>query len=72
VLVLATYRDEARLLAPLAQMLGELARVGVPRIMWNGLTLDSTAHLLARPPLDALRHASYDRSTREPAATRFL
>ena len=29
-------------------MLGELARLGVPRIMLNGLTLDGTAQLLAR------------------------
>lgn len=46
-LVLATYRD-GEVAAPLAQMVGELARLGVPRIMLNGLTLDGTARLLAR------------------------
>lgn len=46
-LVVATYRDE-EVATPLAQMLGELARLGVTRIALNGLTLDGTARLLAR------------------------
>jgi predicted ATPase len=46
-LVLATYRD-GEVAAPLAQMLAELARLGVPRIVLNGLTLDGTGRLLAR------------------------
>ena len=46
-LVLATYRD-GEVAAPLARMLGELARLGVPRILLNGLTLDGTTRLLAR------------------------
>jgi DNA-binding CsgD family transcriptional regulator len=45
-LVLATYRD-GEVAAPLAQMLGELARVGVPRIVLNGLTVDGASRLLA-------------------------
>ena len=43
-LVLATYRD-GEIAAPLAQMLGELARVGVPRIVLNGLTVDGASRL---------------------------
>jgi DNA-binding CsgD family transcriptional regulator len=46
-LVLATYRD-GEVAAPLAQMLAELARLGVPRIVLNGLTMDGTGRLLAR------------------------
>jgi DNA-binding CsgD family transcriptional regulator len=46
-LVLATYRD-GEVTAPLTQMLGELARLGVPRLILNGLRLDGTARLLAR------------------------
>src|SRR5262245_27987444 len=46
-LVLATYRD-GEVAAPLAQMLGELARVGVPRIVLNGLTVDGASRLLTR------------------------
>jgi DNA-binding CsgD family transcriptional regulator len=46
-LVLATYRD-GEVAAPLVQTLGELARLGMPRIELNGLTLDGTARLMAR------------------------
>ena len=44
-LILATYRD-GEVTGPLAQTLGELARLGVIRIGLNGLTLDGTARLL--------------------------
>lgn len=45
-LVLMTYRD-GEVAAPLAKTLGELARLGVTRLEWNGLTLDGTARLMA-------------------------
>jgi DNA-binding CsgD family transcriptional regulator len=46
VLVVATYRDgEVR--APLAQTFGELARVGVTRVVLSGLSADDTGRLMA-------------------------
>jgi tetratricopeptide (TPR) repeat protein len=46
-LVLATYRD-GEVAAPLAQMLGELARLSAQRIALSGLTVEGTGRLMAR------------------------
>jgi DNA-binding CsgD family transcriptional regulator/tetratricopeptide (TPR) repeat protein len=46
-LVLATYRDGEGA-PPLVEMLGELARLGVPRISLTGLTVEGAGRLLAR------------------------